>query len=394
MSKQEIMSQKSSKSSSENNLNSGSPQVELLSKKTDDELKFRLSNINVSIANSIRRIILSEIPLVIFRVSPNEKNKCSITENTCGLNNEIVKHRLSCIPIYIKPDGFPINNYIMELNIQNNTDTTIIVTTENFTIKDKTTDKFLHEDKVHEIFPPNQYTGYFIDFVRLKPKPSEELQGGKIQLTCEFDIGTAKEDGAFNAVSTCSYGNTIDENRQEIELQKLKQKWKDEGKNQEEIEFESINWKLLEGKRIFKKDSFDFIVQTSCVYSNAELLVLATKILIDKLNKLDVTIDEDKLEIIAPDTTMKNCYDIILEGHDYTIGKVLEYFFYTLFYEKKIITYCGFNTLHPHNGYGILRVAYKEATEINNIKGNIKFCIENANELYTKLNKEFVRFIE
>jgi len=233
---------------------SSNPRVDIKSDIRDDELKFTLSDVNVSIANAIRRIILTDIPIVVFRVSPNDKNKCTIYDNTCGLNNEIVKHRLSCIPIHIKDvTEFPLKNYIMELNVQNNSDTSIYVTTKDFVVKDKITDKPLPQDKIREIFPPNDLTGDFIDFVKLKPKPSEELPGKIINLVCEFDIGTAKEDGAYNVVSTCSYGNTIDEAVQEAELQKLKQKWKDAGKKESEIEFEAANWKLLEGKRIFKK---------------------------------------------------------------------------------------------------------------------------------------------
>ena len=50
--------------------------------------------------------------------------------------------------------------------------------------------------------------------------------------------------------------------------------------------------------------------------------------------------------------------------------------------------------LHPHDSYGLLRVAYTDATEINNIKGNLKKCIEQANRLYNQLNKEFIRLVE
>ena len=63
----------------------------------------------------------------------------------------------------------------------------------------------------------------------------------------------------------------------------MKQKWKDEGKKESEIEFQAANWKLLEGKRIFKKDSFDFVIQSIGIYTNAELLILACKIMNDKL---------------------------------------------------------------------------------------------------------------
>ena len=40
----------------------------------DDILKFTISNINVSLANAIRRIILSDIPCIVFETLPHEKN--------------------------------------------------------------------------------------------------------------------------------------------------------------------------------------------------------------------------------------------------------------------------------------------------------------------------------
>jgi DNA-directed RNA polymerase subunit L len=369
------------------------PRVEINSNLKDDELLFTLSNVDVSIANSIRRIILSEIPIVVFRVSPNEKNKCNIISNTCGLNNEIVKHRLSCVPIHIKDvNDFPLKNYIMEVNVQNNTDTTIYVTTKDFNIKDLISGKNLPEDKIREIFPANDMTGDFIDFVRLKPKVADEIQGKIIHLTCEFDIATAKEDGAYNVVSTCSYGNTIDTVTQEAKLQQLKQKWKDEGKNEKEIEFEAKNWKLLEGKRIFKKDSFDFVIQTIGIYTNAELLVNACKIMLNKLTNLDSLIEKDEIEIKDSGTTLQNSYDIILDGEDYTLGKVIEYFLYIKFFIK-LMTYCGFKMFHPHDSYSVIRVAYKEPVEVSSIKGHLKESITDAIDVYNKLRKEFLKSV-
>ena len=384
-----------SSSISSSNLPEVTPRVELLSKIDDDELKFTISGINVSFANAVRRILLSEIPMVVFRVSPSDKNKCNIISNTCGLNNEIVKQRLSCIPIHIKDvEDFPIKNYIMELNVENNTDTTIIVTSEDFVVKDLVTGKPLPKDKIREIFPANDLTGGFIDFVRLKAKVSEEIQSKKIHLTCEFDIGTAKEDGAFNAVSTCSYGNTIDSALQEAKIVQLKQKWKDEGKKEDEVEFEVANWKLLEGKRIFKKDSFDFIVQSIGVYTNAELINMACSIMINKLNNLDTIIEEDKLEIKLSENTIKNCYDIVLENEDYTVGKVIEYCLLELFYEhSKSLTYCGFKMLHPHDSYGLIRVAYREPVEISTIKGHLKTSITYSIEIFGKIRKEFMKLV-
>lgn len=371
-----------------------SPRVELLSSLQDDELKFTLSGVNVSIANSIRRIILSDIPIIVFRVSPNEKNKCSVIANTCGLNNEIVKHRLSCIPIHIKDvEDFPLKNYVMELNVQNNTDTNMIVTSKDFVVKDLGSGKPLPEDKIREIFPANTLTGDYIDFVRLRAKPAEELRGKTIHLICEFDIGTAKEDGAFNVVSVCSYGNTIDTANQEAKLQQLKQKWKDEGKTENEVEFEAKNWKLLEGKRIFIPNSFDFNLQTIGIHSNGELLLLACKIMLQKLEGFETIIDDDSIEIKTANNTMLNCFDIILENEDYTLGKVIEYFLLTYYFDKNILTFCGFKMMHPHDSYSTIRVAYKQRVDISYVKGNLKECISLAKDVYNQLNKQFLKLV-
>ena len=370
------------------------PRVEILSNPKDDELKFTLSEVNVSIANALRRIILSEIPIVVFRVSPSDKNKCSVIANTCGLNNEIIKHRLSCIPIHIKDvDTFPIKNYIMELNVQNNTDTTIYVTSNDFVIKDLVTGKPLPGDKIREIFPADDVTGDYIDFVRLKAKSAEEIQGKIINLTSEFDIGTAKEDGAYNVVSTCAYGNTIDEATQEAKLAQLKQKWKDEGKKESEIEFEATNWKLLEGKRIFKKDSFDFVIQSIGIYTNAELLNLACKVMIEKLQNLNSIIEKDEVEIKIADSTIPNCYDIHLVNEDYTIGKVIEYFLLKNFYETGILTFSGFKMLHPHDTYSLIRVAYTKPVDVSYVKGNLIECISISVDTFTKIRKEFLKLV-
>jgi len=373
------------------------PQVEFISD-SDDTLTFTLSNVNVSLANAIRRTILSDIPLVVFKTAPYEENKATIFKNTTRLNNEIIKQRLSCIPIHIKdPENFPLQNYIMECNIENITDTIMYVTTEHFTIKEKdsTSEKVLDQTKTREIFPPNDYTNYFIDFVRLRPKVFQEMPGDKglgekIHLTCEFSIGTAKEDGCFNAVSNCSYGFTIDDVARDAILQKKIQSWKDEGKKGEEIDFETKNWLLLDGMRICKKDSYDFTIQSIGVYSNYELLDKACDILIKRLDALDTIIETDKLEIINSLNTLENSFDIILENDDYTIGKMIEYFLYAKFYETQILTFCGFKKEHPHDPNSIIRVAYKDAVEKSTIKGHLKECIENGKQVYSKIKKEIL----
>jgi DNA-directed RNA polymerase alpha subunit len=70
-------------------------------KEEDGIMTFTISNIDISYINALRRTILSDIRICVFKTTPYEENNATITFNTTRLNNEIVKQRLSCIPIVI-----------------------------------------------------------------------------------------------------------------------------------------------------------------------------------------------------------------------------------------------------------------------------------------------------
>ena len=367
------------------------PIVEQFSQK-QDELTFTVSGLNVSLANAVRRTILSDISIAVFRTSPYEKNDANIIINTSRLNNEIIKQRLSCIPIFIKNiEEFPLDKYYVEVKVENISSSLMYVTTEDFVIKDTATGKSISESKTREIFPPSN-TGHFIDFVRLRPKISDELPGETIHLTCKFSIGNAKEDGMFNVVSTCSYGFSPDRDKIQEMLGKKRADWKQEGKTDKEIDFESRNWELLDALRITKKDSFDFTIQTIGIYSNFELLNKACDILISQFNELNILIETNEIIIRNSQNTMSNSFDIILENEDYTIGKSIEYLLYTKFYEGiKSLTYCGYKKMHPHDSDSIIRLSYKENVDVSFIKQNLIECVADAIQIYKKFKKEIVK---
>ena len=122
----------------------------------NNSLSFKLNGVNVSIANSIRRVILSEIPIVVFRTTPYEKNDATFEVNSTKLNNEILKQRLSCIPIHISNvESFPIDQYILEVDEKNESSIAQYVTTENFKIKNIVNNKYLSSEETSKIFPKN-----------------------------------------------------------------------------------------------------------------------------------------------------------------------------------------------------------------------------------------------
>ena len=93
--------------------------------------------------------------------------------------------------------------------------------------------------------------------------------------------------------------------------------------------------------------------------------------------------------IKVSETTMNNCYDIILEGEDYTLGKMLEYLFYSDYFEnQKILSFCAFQKPHPHIDVSIIRLAYKNEVEVENITANLLDCCNKGIEIYSNLLKQ------
>ena len=354
-------------------------------KEEDGKMTFTISNIDVSYVNAIRRTILSDIPIVVFKTTPYEENKANIITNTSRLNNEIVKQRLSCIPICITNlEEFPIKNYLLELDVENKTDTSIIVTTKDFKIKDISKNTYLEDNDVKQLFPPYiPPTGngeYYIDFLRLRPKLTDEIPGEKIKLTCEFSIGTSREDSTFNVTGTCSYGFTPNPEKIEEQLEIRKQKWKDEGMTEQKIKFEAANWKLLEGMRYVIRNSFDFILESVGIYNNEDIIIKACIILYKKLSELKQSIEQNQIEIIKSDNTLENSYDVILVNEDYTIGNILNHELYKIFYtDLKFINYVGFKKIHPHDTDSILRISLINKSQgISSIETMLIATIEEA----------------
>ena len=239
---------------------------------SNEILKFTLSNVNVSYANSIRRVLLSNIPCVVFKTQSYEENNVDITVNNTRLNNELLKQRISSIPIHVDDlEGFQVEDYIVELSKTNNTTNIIYASTEDFKIKNIKLNKYLETNEVRQLFPPDSITSDFIDIVRLRPKLNDSMEGESIVFNAKLTISTAAEDGVFNVVSTCAYGNTLDAIKIK-EVWEIKDKELSNSHSKEDIEFMKKDWLLLDAKRIFVKDSFDFIIESIGIYSNLKLM--------------------------------------------------------------------------------------------------------------------------
>jgi DNA-directed RNA polymerase subunit L len=358
-----------------------------------DLTSFTLSGINVSLANAIRRTILNDIPTVVLGTDIYKDDRCKIEKNTGRLHNELVKQRLSCIPVHITTDAemqsFP-EQYILFIDITNDTDTIRILTTEDFKIKQKEGEKFLSQDEVRSIFPPDPLTHEYIDVVRLRPRIGDNIPGEQLKLTCEFAISTAKVSGTYNVVSKCTYANTVDLDKADEAWQTTQHKLAEENSTKEEIEFQKRNFYILDAQRHFTPDSFDFQIQTIGVFDNKELVKKATKILMDYFLTMHKHLESDVVPIHLSLSTIEHAYDITLMDADYTVGKVLEYILYDKYYQgDEILSFCGFKKVHPHDSDSMLRIAYKEPTEKHIAKQHLRDACVLAAEVFQKIHKMF-----
>jgi hypothetical protein len=316
--------------------------------------RFTLAGVDKSVVNALRRTLVGNIPILVMK--PQD---CVITENTTRFTNEIIKSRLACIPVHHSSSIF--DKFTISVHHTNQTQQTMYLTTNMFTVE--------QAGKKYDgkpLFPSYANTGLdgktydcYIEFMRLRP-------GETLSLTCETSIGTANESGMYNSVGTCAYGCTQDKKESDRAYKES------DGQNEQD-------WNLLNAKRYVVANSFDFVLETVGVYTNQELLAYAIVVLNAQFEQCRAITTESVEESL---TTMKNCFDVKITGDyhlqdpkdplkqldvrvegDYTIGKMLEAQIFKRFHAAKTpITYVAFFKKHPHDKFGILRVAFESAT--------------------------------
>ena len=111
-------------------------------------------------------------------------------------------------------DTSVLSDLLLEVDMTNDTDSLMYITSTRFQNKNISTDTYLTDDAVENIFPANKNTKCFILFSRLRPKISSDIPGETLHFTARFKEGIAKENGAYNVVSIAAYANTLTTDKQ------------------------------------------------------------------------------------------------------------------------------------------------------------------------------------
>lgn len=379
----------------------------------NNEIKFVLQDIDFTIANALRRTLLSDIPCFVMKTMPYKDCKVKFTKNTSRFNNEYLKQRLSCIPVHITDMNTPIEQLELEVDVENETEDVIYVTTQDIKIKNTSTNTYLSKEDRDEIFPANPITGYYIDIVPLRPRLTPTSNGEHIVFKAKLSIATADDNSMYNMVSTACYGITKNEERVKEQYKIKEQELKDSGIKGEQLEFMMKDWSILDSQRYFNENSFDFIVKTVGVYTCKEILKIACERIIEKSKTLincienpktdtnpeddDTELSFDKLrhknkrvEILKTTSTITNGYDVIIHDEDDTFGRMLKYMLYSVHVEgNKSMSYVGYKKFHPYDTHVMVRVGYLEQTENTVIATDFIDALKNIISVFDNMKAMF-----
>ena len=213
---------------------------------------FIINDIDLGIVNSIRRIILSEIPIVGFY--GEDEPTIEMIFNNGPLHNEFMIHRIGLIPLHISEsitDIYEDGDYKFELNVQNKGNETINITTDNFTGTYK--DRNLSKDELKAIFPANKISKSKILITRLRPTEHIHFKVFAIKRT-------AKLNASFSPVSLSNfYFIEDDKEYKDNILDRQRNYIKNEFGDPKSIEFQIEPINTLSYKYLFSK-SIDIII--------------------------------------------------------------------------------------------------------------------------------------
>jgi DNA-directed RNA polymerase subunit L len=378
----------------------------------DGELNFELTDTDLSVVNSLRRIMMTHIPSLVFRGFPHKSNLINIIKNNSKFNNEYLKHRIQCIPIHYSTESnfdAMINKYDVRLNVLNDTNNLRYITTNDFILYNKLTGQPITtgEIKVKDIFPPDPISGHYIPISCLMPKISEGDEIEELNLIIDFSIGTPKEDNCWNMVTKCCFENK----RDDIAVEKYLKKDKDIVEKYHKYDpvaidsymkstlthEEEMDFRILDAQRFYVPNHYIVKVESVGVYANEYIVKRGCQYLIHRLNEMTTYLKEAVIEdgfynqvnfcLYIDTTTINPTYCFYIQNDDYTIGKIVEKYLYNMY--RADIYYVSFKKEHPHDTHCLVSFAYNAEISNEGVIDNLRNVATELIRIYESISSKF-----
>ena len=328
---------------------------------------FDVDNVDLSIVNAVRRVILAEVPNVAFAFDPYEdvNNDIRFTNNTSSLHNEFMGHRISLIPINLtlkEIKEWDPANFGFRINMKNEGTEMLLVTSKQIEVIDGMGEQVSSEVR-NRWFPEDPITNDHVLITKLKANPFNPKEGECFECDMRARKGTAKQHSRWSHVSLCSFINKIDEPAaQEAYKQMMKQidpSLTDEEKNRIINRFNCIDRLRIFSKNKYGEPSrFTFSIETvnSMVLAH-ELVTTAFEILIDKIKQV-ASPEKSEIHCLNP---AEHMFMIKIRDEGHTIGNMLQSLIFNMYMrDEKLIQYVGYYQPHPLENDVVIKLRHDQ----------------------------------
>lgn len=363
---------------------------------TDPSAKIRatfvLENTSTTIANTLRRCILTETRSVGFRADLTKAADpgVRIRKNTSVMFNEMLAHRLTLLPLAVRNLAeFDPSRYECVLRVRNEKkgpiteDNLLHVKAGDFQIreKDATTGAFqdLTSAATAALFPPDPITGDTSLLLSLRPQWNPEQPPEEIDLTAYPVIGRGREFMGFCPVSQCTFANTLDEDptRQEAFFKTWLADYKKITGDTSTLPPEVLEnfrqeWSNMAIQRCFvvndkgEPNSFTFTVESVGVRPVQDLVLEGIRAVLELVAPYtDPARPAAEIGLtIQPADARLTGVDVLFDGQEHTLGNLLQTLITELYLEDDApdgpITYVGYRVRHPLRRVMTLRIGVRE----------------------------------
>lgn len=251
--------------------------------------RVRITDVDVSVVNALRRIILSRIPNVGFAFDHTYHGSdpaVRIHTNDSPLHNEYMQHRISFVPICASLEEIETwdpERYRFRIDKTNTrAETALRVTSGDIQVLSAETGEPL-EALRKRWFPPNPITKDHIVLTKLHAHKTARFHA---EMRATVDV--AARNASFGVVSTVAFENVIDEAEAERHRRKLRDAAEDAASGERAVRrFDTLDvQRKFHTNRYREPNRFLFRIESECAIEALDVFRLALRILPSRLEAM------------------------------------------------------------------------------------------------------------